>query len=114
MADSGRPLKSEETSGASDTAKISHNSPFAAARKASFKSSAEIGFSNMQARSSSETFPTGARTASPDIFPANSGITSPMESAAPVEVGISDAPAARARRKSRCVPSVKFWSEVSA
>ncbi|SII01367.1 Uncharacterised protein [Mycobacteroides abscessus subsp. abscessus] len=55
---------------------------------------------------------TGTRIASPLSLPSRPGSTSPMAFAAPVEVGMMFAAAARARRGSLCGPSWRFWSPV--
>src|SRR5271169_5875700 len=48
----------------------------------------------------------------PLSLPFKAGNTSPTALAAPVEVGISDRDAARARRRSECNVSTVFWSPV--
>ncbi len=58
-------------------------------------------------KSTTETLMVGTRMAKPVNLPANSGITKPTASAAPVLVGIIDWVAERARRKSVWNKSVK-------
>src|SRR5438093_7340208 len=48
----------------------------------------------------SETSGVGTRIATPSSFPLSSGNTRPIAFAAPVDVGIMESPAARARRRS--------------
>ena len=54
----------------------------------------------------------GTRIAVPSSLPFNAGSTSPTARAAPVEVGISDSAAARARLTSLCSVSCRLWSPV--
>jgi hypothetical protein len=51
----------------------------------------------MNFRSTTETFGVGTRMATPSSLPLSSGSTRPTALAAPVEVGIIDIAAARAR-----------------
>src|SRR5690349_19960559 len=59
-----------------------------------------------------DTFGVGTRTAKPSSLPAISAITSFSALAAPVEVGIIESAAARARRRSLCGKSRMTWSLV--
>jgi len=54
---------------------------------------------DVKVRSINETFGVGTRTEEPSNLPFNSGSTSPTAFAAPVDAGISDTAAARARRR---------------
>src|SRR5206468_12878079 len=63
-------------------------------------------------RSTTETFGVGTRMAKPSSLPFSSGITRWSALAAPVEVGIMDNAAARARRRSLCGKSRITWSLV--
>ncbi len=56
----------------------------------------------------------GTRSAKPSSLPLSSGSTRPIALAAPVEVGTMFSAAARARRRSLCGPSCRFWSWVYA
>ena len=62
--------------------------------------------------STSDTFGVGTRTLMPSNLPLSSGRTSATALAAPVEVGIMESAAARARRKSLCGRSSNCWSFV--
>src|SRR6187401_3666770 len=59
-----------------------------------------------------ETLGVGTRIATPSSLPFSSGSTKPTAFAAPVEVGIIDSAAARARRRSLCGRSSSCWSLV--
>ena len=76
--------------------------PPAAARIASFTSFAVAFFSRRTVRSTSDTLGVGTRIAMPVSLPAIAGRTSLSALAAPVDVGIIDSAAARARRRSLC------------
>ena len=106
------PRKSIETSGSSHTSRIPLSGPAAAARKALFSASTVTGFSAVKVKSTSETSVVGTRTARPSSFPLSCGKTSAIALAAPVEVGIIETPAARARRRSLCGRSRMRWSLV--
>ena len=84
----------------------------ACSAKAALTSSALVSRDTSHTRSTTEPVITGARTAIPFSLPSSSGITTPIALAAPVEVGTRFAAAARARRRSLCGPSWRFWSEV--
>ncbi|MND08373.1 hypothetical protein D3C83_309450 [compost metagenome] len=58
------------------------------------------GFEVTTVRSTTETSGVGTRMAIPSSLPFNAGKTRPIALAAPVEVGIIESAAARARRKS--------------
>ena len=60
----------------------------------------------------SETFGVGMRMAVPSSLPFSSGSTRPTALAAPVEVGMAETAAARARCRSLCSVSTVFWSPV--
>lgn len=110
----GLPLKSIETNGRSLTPKIPLSSPSAYSFRAPLISSTVAGFFNSATRSVIETVGVGTRIERPFNFPFNSGITSPIAFAAPVEVGIIDNAAARALRRSLWLTSNRFWSLVYA
>ena len=59
-----------------------------------------------------ETFGVGTRMDEPSSLPFSSGSTRPNALAAPVEVGIIDSAAARARYRSLCIVSSVGWSPV--
>src|SRR5215210_850249 len=86
----------------------------ACSENAAFTSSALVSRDTSHTRSTTEPVITGARTAIPFSLPSSSGTTSPIALAAPVEVGTRFAAAARARRRSLCGPSCRFWSAVYA
>src|SRR5919112_202374 len=65
-------------------------------------------------RSVAEPVGTGTRIAYPSSLPLSSGSTRPIALAAPVDVGTMLSAAARARRRSLCGPSCRFWSCVYA
>src|SRR6267142_4277678 len=102
------PLKSTETRGSSQNSRIPRNSALAAAFNAPFTSSVLVCFSTSITTSTNETFGVGTRTAIPSNFPFSSGITREHAFAAPVEVGIIERAAARARRRSLCGRSNRF------
>src|SRR6266513_4913473 len=77
-----------------------------------FTSSAEVFFSTNVTMSTTETLGVGTRIEKPSSFPLSSGMTRCNALAAPVEVGIMDTAAARARRKSLCGKSKMTWSFV--
>src|SRR4026207_2011972 len=105
-------LKSIDTNGSSQKSRIPRNSSFAASLKARFTSSAVVSVSKSITTSTSETFGVGTRTEIPSNFPFSSGNTSATAFAAPVDVGIIDNAAARARRRSLCGRSSSCWSLV--
>ena len=61
-----------------------------------------MGFSATKVRSTTETLGVGTRMAKPSSLPSISGMTSLRALAAPVELGIMESAAARARRRSLC------------
>ena len=71
--------------------------PSAAALMAALTSSTLVSRLAMNFRSTTETFGVGTRIANPSSLPFNSGSTRPTAFAAPVEVGIMESAAARAR-----------------
>jgi hypothetical protein len=74
--------------------------------------SAVTGFSVVSDRSTRDTSTVGTRIASPSNLPFNAGMTSLTAFAAPVLVGMMLTAAARARRRSLCGRSRRFWSLV--
>src|SRR6266545_1907658 len=88
--------------------------PSAAAFIAALTSSTVVSRDTVTVRSVAEPFGTGTRRAYPSSLPLRSGSTRPMALAAPVEVGTMLIAAARARRRSLCGPSCRFWSWVYA
>mgnify|MGYP003348340775 CR=1 FL=1 len=108
----GLPLKSIDTSSASETARMPLSGPAAAVRSTALISSPVVFLSTIALRSTTETFGVGTRIAMPSNLPLSSGITSPTALAAPVVVGIIDIAAARARRRSLCGRSRICWSLV--
>lgn len=86
--------------------------PSAAAWNFALTSSVVVSFDTLTVRSTRETVEVGTRTAIPLSFPLSSGITRETALAAPVDVGIMDIPAARARLMSGCGRSRSFWSLV--
>ena len=106
-------LKSADTSGASLTVRIPLSRlPLAARRIALLISSAVVLRLATKLRSTIETLAVGTRIAVPSSRPLSSGSTRPTALAAPVEVGIIDIAAARARRLSVCSVSTMRWSLV--
>ena len=103
-------LKSIDTSGALLTAKTPFMGPLAAATIALFTVSASVSLVAVKVRSISDTFGVGTRIAVPSNLPASSGSTKPTARAAPVEVGIIDIAAARARCRSEWRVSKTGWS----
>jgi len=71
--------------------------PPAAAFIAALTDFTSASFSTVTVRSTIETFEVGTRIAIPSSLPLSAGSTRPIAFAAPVEVGIIDIPAARAR-----------------
>src|SRR5215475_9649101 len=63
-------------------------------------------------KSTTETLGVGTRMATPSSLPLSSGSTRPTALAAPVEVGIMERAAARARYRSLCITSSEGWSLV--
>ena len=114
MLDRSSPLKSEETSGSSETPRMPFIGPAAAARNASSSSSVVVSFSMSATKSTTETVDTGTRMAMPSNLPSSSGMTRATALAAPVVVGMMFMAAARARRRSLCGKSRMRWSLVYA
>src|SRR5580704_5929774 len=75
-------------------------------------SSPEVSRAESNLKSISDTLAVGTRIAVPSSLPFSAGNTSPTARAAPVEVGISETAAARARRRSLCSVSCRLWSPV--
>ena len=102
-----------ETIGSSVYLRMPSSAPVSAfSANAALTSSALVGRDSSQTRSTTEPVITGARTAMPFSLPSSSGTTRPIALAAPVEVGTRFTAAARARRRSLCGPSWRFWSAV--
>src|SRR6266850_3575568 len=93
-------LKSLDTRGSSQNWRIPFNSSLEASFSARFTSSPVASFSISITTSTNETFGVGTRTEIPSNLPFNSGKTRATALAAPVEVGIIERAAARARRRS--------------
>ncbi len=87
-------------------------SPSDASLKARLISSTLVGRSTWATKSMIETVGVGTRSAKPSNLPCSSGITRATARAAPVVVGMMFIAAARARRRSLCGPSTRFWSPV--
>ncbi|MFS7937252.1 hypothetical protein Hanom_Chr05g00425421 [Helianthus anomalus] len=99
-------LKSTDTSGSSQTAKIPFNGPSAAFLKAAFTSSAVRPFlATLTTRSTTETLGVGTRSAMPLSLPLSWGKTNDTALAAPVLVGTIFNAAALALLKSLCEAS---------
>src|SRR5207248_7566857 len=92
------PLKSDETSSFVSKPRYPFSGPLSDAFfKAAFTSSADVFFSTNATKSTTETLGVGTRMAKPSSLPLSSGTTRCTALAAPVEVGIIDSAAARAR-----------------
>ena len=74
--------------------------PSAADLRAALTEATVMGFSATKVRSTTETLGVGTRMEKPSSLPSISGRTSLRALAAPVEEGIMDRAAARARRRS--------------
>ena len=90
-------MTSRETIGSVLYRRMPASGPRAAARNAALTSSAVTSRSSSTARSDSEPSSTGTRSASPSSRPAMPSITSPIDFAAPVLVGMMFTATARAR-----------------
>ncbi|MNE65955.1 hypothetical protein D3C80_1614800 [compost metagenome] len=86
--------------------------PLAAALMASLISATVVFFLATNLKSTTETFGVGTRIEVPSRRPLRCGRTRPTAFAAPVEVGIMDRAAARARYRSLCMVSSVGWSPV--
>src|SRR5579883_985710 len=94
-------LKSLETSSSLFTARMPRKRlEFAALSMSSLISASDVSRPAVKARSISDAFGVGTRIEVPSSLPLSAGITRPIALAAPVEVGIVDSEAARARRRS--------------
>lgn len=100
IAEWGLPIKSEETTGSSEYARMFLRVVVAAVKKSALIASAVVGFLQVNERSTSETFVTGTRNDIPRILPVRLGKISVMTLSAPVLVGMILTAAERARRKS--------------
>ena len=97
------PTMSCETISSSVYARMPARRPVSArALTAALISSTEASRPSVQTRSTTEPSGTGTRIDMPSSLPLSSGITSPIARAAPVEVGMIESAAARARRRSLC------------
>src|SRR4051812_18672560 len=97
LEEAGLWLKSIDTSLSCTTSRMPLSDPEAAPLMASLISWTEVAFLETNFRSTSETLGVGTRTDTPSSLPLSSGSTRPTALAAPVEVGIIDNAAARAR-----------------
>src|ERR1700744_3081221 len=98
LDEAGLWLKSTDTNLSCTTSRMPFSGPEAAAAMiALLISSAVVGRLETNFRSTSETLGVGTRTETPSNLPFNSGKTRPTALAAPVEVGIIERAAARAR-----------------
>ena len=102
----GSSLKSTETSGRRSYPRIPSSGPSAAASSRPLTSSTVVGRATSNTQSVSEALSSGTRTARPFSLPSSSGKMSPIAVADPVVVGISEALAARALRRSLCGESI--------
>ena len=108
MLECGSPTMSVETIGSVLYFRMPLSGPSAAALYAALTSSTVTGREAVTVRSVIDPVMTGTRSAYPSSLPTSSGITSPSAFAAPVEVGMMLAAAARARRRSLWGPSCRF------
>src|ERR1700761_7261971 len=97
LDEAGLWLKSLDTSLSLTMSRMPFSGPLAAALIALLISSTEVALPAQNFRSTSDTFGVGTRTEMPSSLPFSSGSTRPTALAAPVEVGIIDKAAARAR-----------------
>src|ERR1700712_1288063 len=97
LDDAGLWLKSDDTSFSCTTSRMPFSGPAAAALMALLISSTLVVRAAQNFRSTSDTLGVGTRTEMPSSLPFSSGSTRPTALAAPVEVGIIDSAAARAR-----------------
>src|SRR3989344_3161803 len=117
IADSLLPTMSVDTSGSSETAKIS-GIVFEASVNTLFTSSTVVGLASKNVKSEIEPTITGTLSATPSNLPARSGIASVVAIAAPVVVWMMLTYAALALRKSWDLPpgggpSTRFCSAVT-
>ncbi len=98
--------------GSSTTAITSPRGVCAAFLKASLTSSTVTSRFKVAVKSETEPQGTGTRMAIPSILPSSSGKMAGMARAAPVEVGMMFAAAARARARSLWAASTIRWSLV--
>src|SRR5262249_33650680 len=96
------PRKSTDTSSSFSYPRMPFIGPWDAQSSARLTSSTVVLFSTNATRSTTDTFGVGTRMAKPSSLPLSSGITRCSALAAPVEVGIMEMAAARARRRSLC------------
>ena len=83
-----------------------------AASNAALISSTLAAFFKLTVKSVRDPVGVGTRRAVPSSLPFIDSITSDVARAAPVEVGTILIAAPRARRRSLCGPSTRFWSPV--
>ncbi len=93
-------MKSLETNGSSQKLRMPRMFPSAASLRAALTSSFVVDVLTSQTRSTNETVGVGTLTESPFSLPCNSGMTSPIAFAAPVDVGIMFKAAPRALLRS--------------
>ena len=90
-------FRSMDTSGSLVVASTPLSAPLAAASIAALTSATVVSRVGTMLRSTTETLGVGTRMDEPSSLPFSEGITRPRALAAPVEVGIIDMAAARAR-----------------
>jgi len=105
-------MKSLETSGCSSKLMMPFMGPSAAALTAALTSSVVHFLLTLTTRSTMETLGVGTRRAMPFSLPLYLGRTAATALAAPVDVGTMLQAPARARRRSRCLPSIVIASSV--
>ena len=101
-------FRSIDTRGSRVTSKIPFKGPAAARSSRALTSSMLVSRAGTKVRSTRLTFWVGTRMATPSSLPLSSGSTRPTALAAPVDVGIIETEAARARRRSLCSVSTVF------
>src|SRR6476469_9103673 len=114
MHEDGSVTMSADTMGSSVYFRKPLSGPSAAAFMTALTSSTVVSRPASKVRSVAEPVGTGTRRAYPSSLPLSWGSTRPMALAAPVDVGTTLSAAARARRRSLCGPSWRFWSWVYA
>ena len=110
MHECGSVTMSLLTIGSSVYLRMPLSAPSAAALTAALTSSTVVSRPASKVRSVAEPVGIGTRIANPSSLPLSCGRTRPIALAAPVEVGTMLRAAARARRRSLCGPSCRFWS----
>src|SRR3954467_11893740 len=113
--DADDPTMSEETMGSAEYSRTLASGPDeAASRKAALTSSTVTSLPRTPTKSVIEPSGTGTRRAVPSSLPSMDWSTRLVARAAPVEAGTILTAAARARRRSLCTRSRRFWSLVYA